>query len=128
IQRPLKLAIKELQHEDIVAETLTQLTAGRTADEIRLDVTKGTLRDRSVRWVVEAYKLINKPDIVQKAFSLCKAGTTPFNLSFESLASVEARRVLRDLPQTDPEMWQSIQPRQKQADDGAEGDADTNLD
>lgn len=25
-------------------------------------------------------------------------------------------------------MWQSIQPRQKQADDGAEGDADTNLD
>lgn len=70
IQRPLKLAIKELQHEDIVAETLTQLTAGRTADEIRLDVTKGTLRDRSVRWVVEAYKLINKPDIVQKVCSI----------------------------------------------------------
>ncbi|KAG2343785.1 hypothetical protein BDR05DRAFT_883749, partial [Suillus weaverae] len=34
IQRPLKLAIKELQHEDIVTETLTQLMAGRTADEI----------------------------------------------------------------------------------------------
>ncbi|KAG1876946.1 hypothetical protein C8R48DRAFT_591009, partial [Suillus tomentosus] len=70
IQHPLKLAIKELQHEDIVAETLTQLTAGRTADKIRLDVTKGTLRDRSVRWVVEAYKLINKPDIVQKVCSI----------------------------------------------------------
>ncbi|KAG2343786.1 hypothetical protein BDR05DRAFT_854212, partial [Suillus weaverae] len=76
-----------------------------------------TLHDWSVHWVVEAYKLINKPDIVQKAFSLCKTGTTPFNLSFKSLASVEACWVLHDLPQTDPEMWHSIQPRQKQADD-----------
>jgi hypothetical protein len=67
---PLKLAIKELQHEDIVMETLTQLMASRTAGEIQLDVTKETLCDWSVCWVVEAHKLINKPDIVQKVCSI----------------------------------------------------------
>ncbi|KAG1898802.1 uncharacterized protein F5891DRAFT_903164, partial [Suillus fuscotomentosus] len=45
IQRSLKLAIKELQHKDIVSETLSQLTAGKTPDDLRLDVTKPTLRD-----------------------------------------------------------------------------------
>jgi hypothetical protein len=34
IQHPLKLAIKELQHSDIVLETVTQLAAGTTPDDI----------------------------------------------------------------------------------------------
>ncbi|KAG0698769.1 hypothetical protein DFH29DRAFT_877764 [Suillus ampliporus] len=66
IERPLKLAIKELKHGDIVLETVSQLTAGKTPDDIRLDVTKPILHDRSVRWFVKAFKLINKPDIVVK--------------------------------------------------------------
>ena len=66
LQRPIKLAIKELQHEDIVNETLTQLSSGTVPSEVRLDVTKGTLRDRSVRWFVEAYKAVNKTDLIKK--------------------------------------------------------------
>ncbi|KAG1839275.1 hypothetical protein C8R48DRAFT_621719, partial [Suillus tomentosus] len=74
------------------------------------------LRDRSVRWFVEAFKLINKPDIVVKAFSLCTAGAdNTFNLSFDSLTSVEARRMLRDLPRTAPDMWEHIQSRRQPA-------------
>ncbi|KAG1860553.1 hypothetical protein C8R48DRAFT_544018, partial [Suillus tomentosus] len=108
--------IKELQHSDIVRETVSQLTAGKTPDDIRLDVTKPILRDRSVRWFVEAFKLINKPDIVVKAFSLCTAGAdNTFNLSFDSLTSVEARRMLRDLPRTAPDMWERIQSRRQPA-------------
>ncbi|KAG1883963.1 hypothetical protein F4604DRAFT_1574942, partial [Suillus subluteus] len=77
--------------------------------------------DRSVRWFVKAFKLINKPDIIQKAFSLCTAGTdNAFNLSFESLTSLEARRMLRDLPQTAPDMWERIQLRRQPASEDAE--------
>ncbi|KAG0692862.1 hypothetical protein DFH29DRAFT_881980 [Suillus ampliporus] len=50
------------------------------ASEIRLDVTKGTLRDHSVRWFVEAYKAVNKPDLIKKAFVLCKAASTLFEI------------------------------------------------
>ncbi|KAG0700549.1 hypothetical protein DFH29DRAFT_876534 [Suillus ampliporus] len=116
IQRPLKLAIKELQHGDIVLETVSQLTAGKTPDDILLDVTKPILHDRSVWWFVEAFKLINKPDIVVKAFSLCTAGAdNTFNLSFDSLTSVEACHMLRDLPRTAPDMWEHIQSRRQPA-------------
>lgn len=66
LQRPIKLAIKEFQHADIVNETLTQLSSGTVASDIRLDTTKGTLRDRSVRWFVEAYKAVNKTDLIKK--------------------------------------------------------------
>ncbi|KAG0700180.1 hypothetical protein DFH29DRAFT_807903 [Suillus ampliporus] len=92
----------------------SQLTAGKTPDDIQLDVTKPILHDRSVQWFVEASKLINKPDIVVKAFSLCTAGAdNTFNLSFDSLTSVEARRMLRDLLQTAPDMWERIQSRRQ---------------
>ncbi|KAG2353986.1 hypothetical protein BDR07DRAFT_1382639 [Suillus spraguei] len=104
IQCPLKLAIKKLQHEDIVMETLTQLKP----EHSMIDLCAGLSRHTSSSTSPTLYKK-------GQAFSLCKAGTTPFNLSFKSLASVEARWVLHDLPKTDPEMWQK-------------GDADTNLD
>ncbi|KAG1835809.1 hypothetical protein F4604DRAFT_1944121 [Suillus subluteus] len=105
-------AIKEFQHADIVNETLTQLSSGTVASDIRLDTTKGTLRDRSVRWFVEAYKAVNKTDLIKKAFALCKAGEDDkSNLSFESLTSIDTLRDLRDLPRTDPDMWQRIQLR-----------------
>jgi hypothetical protein len=72
LQRPIKLAIKELQHEDIVNETLMQLSSGTVPSEVRLDVTKGTLRDRSVRWFVEAYKAVNKTDLIKKVCFIFK--------------------------------------------------------
>ncbi|KAG1769712.1 hypothetical protein EV702DRAFT_1202739 [Suillus placidus] len=97
-------------------ETVSQLTAGKTPDDIRVDVTKQILHDHSVRWFVETFKLINKPDIVVKAFSLCTAGAdNTFNLSFDSLTSVEAHCMLRDLPQTAPDMWEHIQSRRQPA-------------
>ncbi|KAG1873911.1 hypothetical protein F4604DRAFT_1925487 [Suillus subluteus] len=112
LTRPIKLAIKEFQHADIVNETLTQLSSGTVASDIHLDTTKGTLRDRSVRWFVEAYKAVNKTDLIKKAFALCKAGEDDkSNLSFESLTSIDTLRDLRDLPRTDPDMWQRIQLR-----------------
>ncbi|KAG1888733.1 hypothetical protein F4604DRAFT_1569945, partial [Suillus subluteus] len=75
-----------------------------------LDMTKSTLHDRSVQWFVEAFKLINKPAIIQQAFLLCTAGIdSSFNLSFDSLTSVEARHTLCDLPRTAPDMWERIQ-------------------
>ncbi|OJA16344.1 hypothetical protein AZE42_10870 [Rhizopogon vesiculosus] len=99
-----------LQHGDIVSETVSQLAAGKTPNDVRLDVTKPILCDRSVRWFVKAFKLINKPDIIQKASLLCAAGTdNTCNLSFDSLTSVKARRMLRDLPRTAPDMWERIQ-------------------
>ncbi|KAG1839273.1 hypothetical protein C8R48DRAFT_679873 [Suillus tomentosus] len=54
--------------------------------------------------------------IVISAFSLCTAGAdNTFNLSFDSLTSVEARRMLRDLPRTAPDMWEHIQSRRQPA-------------
>ncbi|KAG1736862.1 uncharacterized protein EDB91DRAFT_494654, partial [Suillus paluster] len=48
----------------------------------------------------------------KQAFALCKAGEDDkSNLSFESLTSIETLRDLRDLPHTDPDMWQRIQLR-----------------
>ncbi|KAG1843547.1 hypothetical protein F4604DRAFT_1689480 [Suillus subluteus] len=44
------------------------------------------------------------------AFALCKAGEDDkSNLSFKSLTSIDTLRDLRDLPRTDPDMWQRIQ-------------------
>ncbi|KAG1877320.1 hypothetical protein F4604DRAFT_1924396 [Suillus subluteus] len=71
--------------------------------------------DRSLpplRSFVEAYKAVNKTDLIKKAFALCKAGEDDkSNLSFESLTSIDTLRDLRDLPHTDPDMWQRIQLR-----------------
>ncbi|KIK77740.1 hypothetical protein PAXRUDRAFT_165846, partial [Paxillus rubicundulus Ve08.2h10] len=55
-----------------------------------LDVKIGTLCGHSVHWLISAHKAINKPEIVKKAFLLCKAGpNNQFNLSFEHLSSPE---------------------------------------
>ncbi|KAG1898796.1 uncharacterized protein F5891DRAFT_1190586 [Suillus fuscotomentosus] len=117
IQRSLKLAIKELQHKDIVSETLSQLTAGKTPDDLRLDVTKPTLRDRRSLCAV-VHRGLQAP---QQAWHHTKAGAdNMFNLSFESLTSLEARRMLRDLPQTAPDMWECIQLRRQPASEDAE--------
>ncbi|KAF8835884.1 hypothetical protein BDN67DRAFT_886033, partial [Paxillus ammoniavirescens] len=90
------------QHEDIISETTAQLLSGCAPGDFHLDVRKGVLHDCSVHWIVEAYKSFNNPALVKKAFLHCKADSNnTFNLSFESLTSVDALQVLCDLPQTD---------------------------
>jgi hypothetical protein len=53
---------------------------------------------------------------VAQAFLLCAAGTdNTCNLSVDSLTSVEAHRMLRDLPRTAADMWRSIRSRHQPA-------------
>ncbi|TDL14855.1 hypothetical protein BD410DRAFT_845671 [Rickenella mellea] len=106
IQRPLKLSIKRSQNADIVQETLAQLEQGKPATQVRLDTTVGTLRDRTMNWLVTAYHHVNKPDIVKKAFAGCKSGE--FNLSFESITSPDALQTLRDIQKNEPLVWEKI--------------------
>jgi hypothetical protein len=64
IQRLLKLSIKHSAHRDIVHEALRQIKAGKMAHEIRLDTSVGTLRDRSVGWIVQAINDLSDPSII----------------------------------------------------------------
>lgn len=66
MQRILKLGIKRACHADIVNETLGHLANGSTGEGIVLDKTIGTLRDRSVRWILAGFDAVNNPDLVLK--------------------------------------------------------------
>ncbi|KAF9004426.1 hypothetical protein BDZ89DRAFT_967064 [Hymenopellis radicata] len=65
IQRVMKLAIKRASHRDVVAEISAQLDADPDG-VIRLDMSIGTLRDRSVGWIVAAIRDISDREFVQK--------------------------------------------------------------
>lgn len=65
IQRVLKQSLKQSAHADMVAEVQTQL-ADPKITEIRLSMTVGILRDRSLGWLVKAYHDINKPELIKK--------------------------------------------------------------
>jgi len=65
IQRVMKLSMKRSAHRDIVNKVSTQINGG-SSDIIRVDTTLGTLRDRSVGWVVNAIRDINKKDLILK--------------------------------------------------------------
>ncbi|KIK96280.1 hypothetical protein PAXRUDRAFT_138846, partial [Paxillus rubicundulus Ve08.2h10] len=97
------------QHEDIISETMAQLSSGCTPGDFHfhLDVREGILHDHSVHWFIEAYKYLNNPAL---AFLHCKAGSNDtFNLSFESLTSIDALWAICDLSQTNSETWQRVQ-------------------
>jgi hypothetical protein len=64
IQRPLKLSMRKSYHEDVVNEFLSQLEAGNSAPTLK--DTLGVLRDRSVRWMSNAYNTINNKKLVSK--------------------------------------------------------------
>ncbi|EUC57320.1 hypothetical protein RSOL_218080, partial [Rhizoctonia solani AG-3 Rhs1AP] len=72
------------------------------------DKSIGTLRNRSVSWINEAIRAINKPKLIQKAFALCTVPDTQFNLSYESLTSHEARRAIQELKTSNPEFHTEI--------------------
>ncbi len=103
IQRVLKLSIKRSQHQDVVVEALVQLEEGTDPQNVRLKTDIATLRDRTVQWLVTAFKHINKPETVMKAFEMCKSGE--FNLSFKSITSVAALQELRNVQLNEPERW-----------------------
>ncbi|KAG8786282.1 hypothetical protein FRC12_016754 [Ceratobasidium sp. 428] len=54
------------------------------------------------------HKAIDKPELVRKAFSLCAAPNSAFNLSYESLTSHEARKGLLALKTSDPELHREL--------------------
>jgi hypothetical protein len=64
IQRVLKLSMQQSAHRDVVKEVQDQLTKGVT--DIKVDTTVGTLRDRSVGWVVNAIHDLDHPDLILK--------------------------------------------------------------
>lgn len=66
LQRILKLAIRQASHSDVVNETLAALEAGTSPEAVVNDQSRGTLRNRSVSWIVQGFHAINKPEIVQK--------------------------------------------------------------
>jgi hypothetical protein len=64
IQRPLKLSTKRSYHEDVVEEMLVQID--KKSEIFTIDDRIMILRNRSVRWLWNAYNSVNKKEIVQK--------------------------------------------------------------
>ncbi|KAJ6456514.1 hypothetical protein C8R45DRAFT_580223, partial [Mycena sanguinolenta] len=106
IQRLMKLSIKRSAHRDIVDEALSQIKDGKPAHEIKLDTTIGTLRDRSVGWIVQAIHDISDPALIARAFEMCRVGN--WNLSYASLTSPEALAGLRNLRTTNPTLHAAL--------------------
>ncbi|CEL59119.1 hypothetical protein RSOLAG1IB_12252 [Rhizoctonia solani AG-1 IB] len=108
LQRVFKAAIQSASHIDIVEETVNALKTGIPPERVRNDQTIGTLRNRSVNWLLKGFEAINKPELVKKAFSLCAVPQSEFNLSYESLTSRNARKALLNLRSTNPNVYQEI--------------------
>ncbi|KAJ7258009.1 hypothetical protein C8J57DRAFT_1646529 [Mycena rebaudengoi] len=73
---------------------------------LKLDTTVGTLRDRSIGWILDAYHECNRKDLILKAFEMCAVG--PFNSSHASLTSPAALAALRELPKTNPTLHMEL--------------------
>jgi hypothetical protein len=67
IQRPLKLSIRRCQQDDLVEEVKHKLDHNGNESVVVLDKTIGTLRNRSVKWLLDAHNEVNKSDMVKKA-------------------------------------------------------------
>ncbi len=68
IQRPLKLSIRKSYHEDIVHEFLSELEKGNPTPHLKDQL--GILRDRSVRWMWNAYQVLSDEELVRKVLNL----------------------------------------------------------
>jgi hypothetical protein len=106
IQRPFKQSIRRGQLDDIVAETMRHLEDGVSPAEMRVAKEIGELRERCVRWFVDAFDTINNPALIRRAWERCTVGA--FNLSFESVTSDDAVDALLDLPVADPGLWAEL--------------------
>ncbi|EUC54439.1 DDE superfamily endonuclease, partial [Rhizoctonia solani AG-3 Rhs1AP] len=108
LQKIAKAAIRQRSLADIINETTMALRNGADPTTLVNDKSIGTLRNRSVTWINEAIRAIDKPKLIQKAFALCTVPDTQFNLSYESLTSHEARQAIRQLKTSDPEFHTEI--------------------
>lgn len=70
IQRPFKLSLKRSYHEDVVSEILEQYNNKEDPEPIQIDTRIGALRDRSTRWLWNAYKAISNKELVKKVKKL----------------------------------------------------------
>jgi hypothetical protein len=77
IQRPLKLSTGKSYHETIVNGLLTEFDKGNTAPDLK--DTLRVLRDRSVRWMWNAYKALSNKELVKK---VCFISQSEPNLTF----------------------------------------------
>ena len=64
IQWLFKLSIKRSYHEDVVSEVMHQLESQATI--VDFDTHVGAMRDRSTRWIWNAYQAINHENLVKK--------------------------------------------------------------
>jgi hypothetical protein len=64
IQRPLKLSIKKTYHEDVVEDLLSEANKGTSAPKLKEGLKD--LRDRTPRWMWNAYKALNDEKLVKK--------------------------------------------------------------
>jgi hypothetical protein len=62
IQHPFKLSVRKSYHKDIVKEVLAQ----EGKDTFTMDTSVGKLRNRSVRWLWNAYNVLRNPELVKK--------------------------------------------------------------
>ena len=76
IQRPLKLSMRKSYHEDVVNEFLSELNKGNNSPSLKDAL--GVIRDRSVRWLWNAYNTVNNKALVKK---VC----FHFNITHQSL-------------------------------------------
>ncbi|EJU02002.1 hypothetical protein DACRYDRAFT_79693 [Dacryopinax primogenitus] len=111
MQRPLKAIIRKAALDDVIQETQEQLKHGWIAPEtIKLDVTLGTLRDRTVRWLLEAHKACNTPERVLNAWQICNTGVDDITLSYDCLTSPAMLARLDELPFVNEELYRKILP------------------
>ncbi|EUC59566.1 DDE superfamily endonuclease, partial [Rhizoctonia solani AG-3 Rhs1AP] len=108
LQKIAKAAIRQKSLADIINETTQALRNGVDPKVFVNNKSIGTLRNRSVSWVNEAIKAVNKPELIRKAFALCAVPETPFNLSYDSLTSHEACQAIRDLKNMNPTLYGEI--------------------
>jgi hypothetical protein len=66
IQQILKLSIRCSALQDIISNTMEQLEQGIEPSMVTFEKRLPIVRNNSVRWLVNGYKAINKPDLVQK--------------------------------------------------------------
>ncbi|EKM82903.1 hypothetical protein AGABI1DRAFT_125369 [Agaricus bisporus var. burnettii JB137-S8] len=66
IQRVLKLSLRRSAHRNIVHEVSQQIQSG--VENIHIDTTLPTLRDRSVQWIMNVIQDIDDKELILKAF------------------------------------------------------------
>lgn len=67
LQRVAKAAVRQKALADVINETTKALQDGADVATFVNDKSIKTLRNRSVSWINEAYKVLNKPELIQKA-------------------------------------------------------------